>query len=120
MYKDKPKLMDQLSEALRLKHNSLKTEKSYIHWGRRFILFHNKRHPQEMETPETQSFLNHSVQVLFFPNSTKAGGGGRQKIYGYGWPQAIRPPSKANGRGSTYFALLTFDLITFPIASPID
>jgi hypothetical protein len=119
VYKDKPKLLDQLSEALRLKHYSLKTEKSYIHWGRRFILFHNKRHPQEMETPETQSFLNHSVQVLFFPNSTKVGGRA-PKVCGHPWPQTIRPPSMANGRGSTYFALLTFDLITFPIASPID
>ncbi len=59
MYKDKPKLLDQLREALRLKHYSLKTEKSYVHWGRRFILFHKKRHPQEMGTPETQSFLNY-------------------------------------------------------------
>ena len=74
MYRDKSKLLDQLREALRLKHYSQKTEKSYVYWGRHFILFHNKRHPQGMETPETQSFLNYSVQVLFFPNSTKAGG----------------------------------------------
>lgn len=59
MYKDKPKLLDQLREALRLKHYSLKTEKSYVHWGRRFILFHKKRHPQEMGAPEVQTFLNY-------------------------------------------------------------
>ena len=59
MYKDKPKLLDQLQEALRLKHYSLKTEKSYVHWGRRFILFHKKRHPQEMGGPEVEAFLNY-------------------------------------------------------------
>ena len=59
VYKDKPKLLDQLREALRLKHHSLKTEKSYVHWGRRFILFHNKRHPQEMGVAEVQAFLNY-------------------------------------------------------------
>ena len=59
MYKDKPKLLDQLREVLCLKHYSLKTEKSYVHWGRRFILFHKKRHPQEMGAPEVQAFLNY-------------------------------------------------------------
>ena len=60
MNKQKPKLLDQLSGVMRLKsHYSLKTEKSYIHWGRRFILFHKKRHPQEMGAPEIQSFLNY-------------------------------------------------------------
>jgi integron integrase len=59
MYKNQPKLLDQLREVLRLKHYSPKTEKSYVHWGRRFILFHKKRHPQEMGTPEVQTFLNY-------------------------------------------------------------
>jgi len=59
VYKDKPKLLDQLQEALRLKHYSLKTEKSYVHWGRRFILFHKKRHPQEMGGPKVEAFLNY-------------------------------------------------------------
>lgn len=59
MYKNNPKLLDQLREALRVKHYSLKTEKSYILWVRRFILFHNKRHPQEMGTPEVQAFLSY-------------------------------------------------------------
>ena len=59
VYKDKPKLLDQLREAIRLKHYSPKTEKSYVNWGRRFILFHKKRHPQEMSTPEVQAFLNY-------------------------------------------------------------
>ena len=48
MNKLKPKLLDQLSETIRMKHYSMKTEKSYVHWVRRFIYFHHMRHPQEM------------------------------------------------------------------------
>ncbi len=59
MNKQKPKLLDQLSGVMRLKHYSLKTEKLYVHWGRRFILFHKKRHPQEMGVSEIQSFLSY-------------------------------------------------------------
>ncbi len=44
---------------MRLKHYSLKTDKSHVHWGRRFILFHKKCHPQEMGAPEVQAFLNY-------------------------------------------------------------
>ncbi len=59
MNKRKPKLLDQLSGVMHLKHYSLKIEKSYVHWVRRFIFFHNRRHPQEMGAPEIQSFLNY-------------------------------------------------------------
>lgn len=53
------KLLDQLSETLRAKHYSLRTEKTYISWVRRFILFHNKRHPREMGSPEINAFLSY-------------------------------------------------------------
>ncbi len=49
------KLLDQLREALRLKHYSYRTEEAYVDWVRRFILFHGKRHPAEMGAPETLS-----------------------------------------------------------------
>ena len=39
----KPKLLDQVRLILRTKHYSLRTEKSYINWIKRFIIFHNKR-----------------------------------------------------------------------------
>jgi integrase len=48
------KLLDQLREVLRLKHYSYRTEQAYVDWVRRFILFHNKRHPAEMGAPEIQ------------------------------------------------------------------
>ena len=53
------KLLDQLREVLRLKHYSYRTEQAYVDWVRRFILFHGKRHPAEMGTPEIQAFLAH-------------------------------------------------------------
>jgi len=39
----KPKLLDQVRNALRVRHLALSTEKTYVDWIRRFILFHNKR-----------------------------------------------------------------------------
>lgn len=53
------KLLDQVRDAIRLKHYSRRTEESYVHWIKRFILFHNKRHPLEMSEPEIGAFLTH-------------------------------------------------------------
>ena len=53
------KLLDQVREAIRIKHYSYRTEESYVAWIRRFILFHNKRHPQDMGTAEVTAFLSH-------------------------------------------------------------
>jgi len=54
-----PKFLDQLRVCLRVRHYSLRTEDAYVDWVRRFILFHGKRHPQEMGAPEVQAFLSH-------------------------------------------------------------
>jgi integrase len=53
------KLLDQVRETIRLKHYSRKTEKTYVSWIRRFILFHGKKHPQEMGEREIETFLSH-------------------------------------------------------------
>jgi integron integrase len=53
------KLLDQVTDALRTKHYSLRTEKTYVDWIRRYILFHNKRHPREMGAAEVQAFITH-------------------------------------------------------------
>jgi integron integrase len=55
----RPKLIPQLREALRFRRYSLKTEKAYVQWVRRYIYFHGKRHPQEMGAAEITAFLNH-------------------------------------------------------------
>jgi len=53
------KLLDQVQARLRLKHYSLRTEAAYIGWIRRFILFHQKRHPKDMGKVEVEAFLSH-------------------------------------------------------------
>jgi len=54
-----PKLLDLVREKIRFLHYSRKTEQAYVHWIRRYILFHNKRHPREMGGIEISSFLNY-------------------------------------------------------------
>jgi hypothetical protein len=54
-----PRLLDRLRAAIRLRHYSLRTEEAYAQWVRRFILFHNKRHPLEMGAAEINQFLTH-------------------------------------------------------------
>ncbi len=55
----KPKLLDQVRAKIRIKHYSIRTEQAYVDWIRRYILFHGKRHPQEMGKPEVEQFLSH-------------------------------------------------------------
>jgi integron integrase len=53
----KPRLLDRVREAIAAKHYSHRTEKAYIHWIKRYIFFHGKRHPVEMGAPEVTAFL---------------------------------------------------------------
>ena len=53
------KLLDQVRDAIRLKHYAYSTEKTYVHWAKRFVLYHNKRHPLEMGEKEISEFLTH-------------------------------------------------------------
>ncbi len=55
----KPKLLDRARSDLRVKRYSIRTEKAYIDWIRRFILFHGKRHPNEMGEQKISAFLTH-------------------------------------------------------------
>lgn len=54
-----PKLLDRVVARLRVKHYSLRTEKIYVDWIKRFIWFHGKRHPNEMGALEVEAFLSH-------------------------------------------------------------
>lgn len=55
------KLLDQVSDAIRVKHYSLRTEKTYKDWIKRYTLrvFHDKRHPKDMGVDEIQTFITH-------------------------------------------------------------
>src|SRR6516165_10535286 len=54
----KLKLLEQVSEVMRFKHYSIRTETAYRQWIKRFILFHSKRHPREMGAAEVSRFLS--------------------------------------------------------------
>jgi integron integrase len=55
----KSKLLELCRDRCRVKHYSLRTEEAYLGWVRRFIFFHNKKHPVEMGACEVESFLTH-------------------------------------------------------------
>jgi integron integrase len=69
----RPRLLDQVRERCRVKHYSLRTELAYVHWIRwirRFLVFHDKRHPREMGGPEVEAFLSHlAVQENVAPST---------------------------------------------------
>jgi integron integrase len=65
------KLLDQVRRKIRLKGYSIRTEKTYVEWIRRFILFHDKRHPKEMGKAEIESFLAHLVIQRNVASSTQ-------------------------------------------------
>ena len=55
----KPRLLDQIRQKIRFKHYSIRIEQAYVDWIRRYILYHQKRHPQDMGKPEVEQFLTH-------------------------------------------------------------
>lgn len=54
-----PKLLDQVQAVLRMKHYSIHTERVYLDWIKRHILFHHKTHPVQMGAAEVAAFLSH-------------------------------------------------------------
>ena len=52
-----PKLLDQIRNKLRVKHYAIRTEEQYLHWIKRYILFHGKRHPKDMGAAQIEAFL---------------------------------------------------------------
>src|SRR5438552_4789591 len=68
---NKPKLLDQVRDVIRRKHFSIRTEQVYVDWIRRFILFHDKRHPREMAEAEVTQFLTHLAREAGVAASTQ-------------------------------------------------
>ena len=66
-----PRLLDQVRDTIRRKHFSLRTEQTYVHWIKRFILFHGKRHPREMGAAEATMFLNHLARERHVASATQ-------------------------------------------------
>jgi hypothetical protein len=53
----KPRLLDRVRQAIGTRHYSRRTEKAYVHWIKRYVFFHGKRHPAEMGAAEFSAFL---------------------------------------------------------------
>jgi len=67
----KSKLLDEVREAIRVRHYSIRTEHTYVDWVYRYIIFHGKRHPSEMGTQEISRFLTHLASDLNVAASTQ-------------------------------------------------
>ena len=58
MKKQSP-FLEQVRNAIRVRHYSIRTEQAYLDWTKRFILFHHKRHPRDMGEEEVRAFHTH-------------------------------------------------------------
>jgi integron integrase len=67
----KLKLLDQVRITLRTNHYSRKTEESYVSWIKRFVLFNNKRHPNELSEGEIKKYLEHLAVKQHVSSSTQ-------------------------------------------------
>ncbi|MCK5707527.1 MAG: integron integrase [Candidatus Aureabacteria bacterium] len=65
------KLLDSMRDVIRTKHYSLRTEKAYIDWVKRYIIFHHKKHPKELCIKDISRFLNHLAVNLAVSSSTQ-------------------------------------------------
>lgn len=67
----KAKLLDRVRDAIRFRHYSKRTEQIYVDWIKRFILFHGKRHPDEMGAAEVRHFLTYLASEAEVAASTQ-------------------------------------------------
>lgn len=58
-HRSRSPFLERIREAIRVRHYSIRTEQTYVEWARRFILYHSKRHPDEMGETEVAAFLTH-------------------------------------------------------------
>ena len=66
-----PRLLDQVRDAIRRRHYSYRTEQTYIHWIKRYIYFHGKKHPAEMGAVEVTAFLTHLARERSVASATQ-------------------------------------------------
>ena len=66
-----PRLLDRVRDSMRRRRYSLRTERAYIHWIRRYIHFHGLTHPQELGAPAVTAFLNHLARREHVAASTQ-------------------------------------------------
>lgn len=66
-----PRLLDQLRNRIRVKHYSLRTEKVYVDWARRYIVFHARRHPRDLGAAHVEAFLSYLAVTRHVSASTQ-------------------------------------------------
>ena len=66
-----PRLLDRVRNALRVRHYSLRTEEAYINWIKRYIYFHNKKHPESLGEKEIAGFLSYLATEKHVSASTQ-------------------------------------------------
>lgn len=71
----KPRLLDRVRQAIATRHYSRRTEKAYVHWIKRYVFFHDKRHPAEMGAAEVSAFLTSLAVDSKVPEDVPQGGG---------------------------------------------
>ena len=84
------KLLDQVRDAIRLKHYSIRTKQAYIGWIKRYIFFQDVRHPAEMGAAEVEAFLTHLAVPGTTPRSSSSRGSSAACV-----PTRTRPASSA-------------------------
>lgn len=65
------KLLNEVIETIRLRHLSIRTEEAYLYWIKKYILFHDKKHPNDMSEIEIRQFLSHLAQADHVSASTQ-------------------------------------------------
>lgn len=68
---EKPRLLDKLRTAIRIRHYSYRTEQTYVRWTVRFVRHHKMRHPKDMGATEVAAFLSHLAEELAVSASTQ-------------------------------------------------
>ncbi len=69
--RERPRLLDQVREAIRLKHYSIRTEQAYVDWIKRYIYFHEKKHPADLDENHITSFLTYLAVQKKVASSTQ-------------------------------------------------
>jgi hypothetical protein len=75
------RLLDQVRDAVRLRHYSIRTEEAYVGWVRRFVLFHHKKHPAEMGAVEVRDFSPRSHAIGTSPRRPRITPSTRSSFY---------------------------------------
>jgi integrase len=71
MKKPPKRLLDQVRDQIRLRHYSIRTEQAYVSWIKRYILFHQKKHPKDLDRAEIEAFLTYLAKDLNVSSSTQ-------------------------------------------------